>query len=346
MWSEKIEDYDKLFGHLITWGPFLLATDASVSLLETQAMLGDACARYKKEHGTRPPISLYVAAWYPWHYDSTPPLREKTYTFERAPGLRLGVDSMAIFYVCDESGSDGRNVDVPLGGADVKLQVDRQFIDTCHMDFHNMRYTGCSSSSREGARIADMLDSYSREDGFPGYHYTRYANPNKGARPTEDAYRLLLESFLKQKHAPTSLECLRPVKELQREMRAKDVSLANRERRDKRLARCEAGGEEPAKVSCPVIAPPYLRIEETRVSLQPGMAHDRFRRGGLRHHPLFITVRGIGRQLSESKEQRRSNPTGYGRHPLAFLGTHQGRSWSHCLWTMPDAGHRGEWWNS
>ena len=44
-----MEYYDKLFGHLITWGPFLLATDASVSLLETQAMLGDACARYKKE---------------------------------------------------------------------------------------------------------------------------------------------------------------------------------------------------------------------------------------------------------------------------------------------------------
>ena len=155
-----------------------------------------------------------------------------------------------------------------------------------------MRYTGCSSSSREGARIAYMLDSYSREDGFPGYHYTRYANPNKGARPTEYAYRLLLESFLKQKHAPTSLECLRPVKELQREMRAKDVSLANRERRDKRLARCEAGGEEPAKVSCPVIAPPYLRIEERRVPQKSGFAHGQFCRGGSSTPPPAYHSRG------------------------------------------------------
>ena len=77
--KKKIEYYDKLLGHLITWGPFLLATDASVSLLETQAMLGDACTRYKGKHGTRPPISLYVVAWYPWHYDSTTPERTHVY---------------------------------------------------------------------------------------------------------------------------------------------------------------------------------------------------------------------------------------------------------------------------
>ena len=183
----KIEYYDKLFGHLVTFGAFLLATDASVSLLETQAMLGDACARYEKQTGCRRQIRVSVAAWYPWYYDSTPAVRPHEYTFERAPGLVLGVDSMAMFYVCNASRSDdGRNKDVPLGAAEVKLQVDRQFINSCHVDFHNTRNTGAyvGRNTCERDQIKKVLHRYSRRDGFPGHHYTRYANPFKGGRPT------------------------------------------------------------------------------------------------------------------------------------------------------------------
>ena len=122
-----------LFEHFVNYGPLLLATDAGMSLLETRTMVTQACARYREKHKQSVPhITVFVAAWYPWHYKKSGPVRRTEFSYSRNPSVGLGLDSLAMFYVCDESCNPRarRTVDLDMNAAEVRLHIDHRFINS------------------------------------------------------------------------------------------------------------------------------------------------------------------------------------------------------------------------
>ena len=61
-------------------------------------------------------------------------------------------------------------------------------------------------------------------------------------------------------------------------------------------------GSEPKHESAPIIAPPYLRIEEKRIALRELMVDDATFMGGI-HFPLLLSVVCAGRRSKEAQER-------------------------------------------
>ena len=102
----------------------------------------------------------------------------------------------------------------------------------------------------------------------PGQHFVKYQNPFKTFFGTFEADRLLLENFLKPSHDHAGLKDLWSVQELSHIGACAAVASNNSEIRASLGDAGAAEGDEPKYESTPIIAPPYLRIEEKRLALR------------------------------------------------------------------------------
>ena len=197
-----------------------------------------------------------------------------------------------------------------MSAAEVRLHIDHRFIDSyllreSHED--SWYYTVLKQDPHYSHHATRLFDTYGGTAGGktrrPGQHFVKYQNPFKTFRGTLEADRLLLENFLKPLHDRSGLKDLWSVQELGHIGPCAAVASNNNELRALLGDAGTAEGDEPKHESTPIIAPPYLRIEEKRIALRELMVDDATFMGGI-HFPLLLSVVCAGRRSKEAQERR------------------------------------------
>ena len=78
--------------------------------------------------GFRPKVHIYVAAWYPYHYDTQTNFNPTEFRDGKAPTVGLGVDSMAMFYVY-YAPTAAHHCTSPGGIVEISLNINDGYVD-------------------------------------------------------------------------------------------------------------------------------------------------------------------------------------------------------------------------